>query len=220
MQFRVKENLSRIQEEIAPYTPNIIAVTKYFDEVAIEEAYQAGMRDFAESRAIEAIEKVKRLPLDIQKTSTFHFIGHLQSNKVKKVVENFDLIHSIDTLRIAWLVSEAARAFGKVQRVLLQLNIAGEVQKSGFSKEELFEFFPEIIKLDGIKVEGLMSMTPLGAEDEVLHRLFVKVAQAKSELEEKFHCNMNELSMGMSQDYKIAAQSGATMLRIGRKLFS
>jgi len=220
MQFRVKENLSQIQEEIAPYTPNIIAVTKYFDEIAIEEAYQAGMRDFAESRAVDAIEKIKRLPIKIQENSTFHFIGHLQSNKVKKVVENFDLIHSIDTLRIAGLVSEAAKASGKVQRVLLQLNNAGEIQKSGFSKEELFEAFPEIIKLDGIKVEGLMSMTPLGAEDDVLRTLFQEVAQVKSELENKFSCKMNELSMGMSQDYKIAAQSGATMLRIGRKLFS
>ncbi len=220
MQFRVKENLSQIQEEIAPYTPNIIAVTKYFDEIAIEEAYQAGMRDFAESRAVEAIEKIKRLPSEIQKNSTFHFIGHLQSNKVKKVVENFDLIHSIDTLRIAGLVSEAAKASGKVQRVLLQLNNAGEIQKSGFSKEELFEAFPDIIKLGGIKVEGLMSMTPLGAEDDVLRTLFLEVAQVKSELENKFSCKMNELSMGMSQDYKIAAQCGATMLRIGRKLFS
>ena len=220
MQFRVKENLSHIQEEIAPYTPNIIAVTKYFDEVAIEEAYQAGMRDFAESRAIEAVEKIKRLPRKIQDNSTFHFIGHLQSNKVKKVVENFDLIHSIDTLRIAGLVSEAAKASGKVQRVLLQLNIAGEIQKSGFSKEELFEVFSEIIKLDGIKVEGLMCMTPLGAEEKVLRILFEDVRLAKSELEEKFSFKMNELSMGMSQDYKIAVQFGATMLRIGRKLFS
>lgn len=220
MQFRVKENLSHIQEEIAPYTPNIIAVTKYFDETAIEEAYQAGMRDFAESRAVEAVEKIKRLPREIQDNSTFHFIGHLQSNKVKKVVENFDLIHSIDTLRIAGLVSEAAKASGKVQRVLLQLNIAGEIQKSGFSKEELFEVFSEIIKLDGIKVEGLMCMTPLGAEEKVLRMLFEEVRLAKSELEEKFSFKMNELSMGMSQDYKIAVQFGATMLRIGRKLFS
>ena len=190
MQFRVNENLSNIQEEIAPYTPNIIAVTKYFDESAIEEAYQAGMRDFAESRALEAIDKIGRLPQEIRDNSTFHFIGHLQSNKVKKVVENFDLIHSIDTLRIAGLVSEAAKAFGKVQRVLLQLNIAGEIQKSGFSKEELFECFPEIIKLDGIKVEGLMSMTPLGAEEKLLQKLFEDVRLTKSDLEKKFSFNL------------------------------
>lgn len=219
MQFRVKENLSVIQEEIAPYKPNIIAVTKYFDEIAIEEAYQAGLRDFAESRAIEAIDKLGRLPKEIQDNSTFHFIGHLQSNKVKKVVEHFDLIHSIDTLKIAGLVSEAARNLGKVQRVLLQLNISGEVQKSGFSKEELMEVFPEILKLEGVKVEGLMSMTPLGADDYTLRYLFEEVASVKSELEAKYNCKMSELSMGMSQDYAIAAQSGATMLRIGRKLF-
>lgn len=219
MQFRVKENLSVIQEEIAPYKPNIIAVTKYFDEVAIEEAYLAGMRDFAESRAIEAIEKIKRLSQDIQYNSTFHFIGHLQSNKVKKVVENFDVIHSIDTLRIAGLVSEAARGIGKVQRVLLQLNVAGEIQKTGFSKDELFENFQDILKLDGVKVEGLMCMTPLGADENVLRALFKEVVDIKSELEKKFDCEMRELSMGMSQDYKIAAQEGATMLRIGRKLF-
>ena len=219
MQFRVKENLSVIQEEIAPYKPNIIAVTKYFDEIAIKEAYQAGLRDFAESRAIEAIDKLGRLPKEIQDNSTFHFIGHLQSNKVKKVVEHFDLIHSIDTLKIAGLVSEAARNLGKVQRVLLQLNISGEVQKSGFSKEELMEVFPEILKLEGVKVEGLMSMTPLGADDYTLRYLFETVASVKSELEAKYNCKMSELSMGMSQDYAIAAQSGATMLRIGRKLF-
>ncbi|MBR5555606.1 YggS family pyridoxal phosphate-dependent enzyme [bacterium] len=219
MQFKVKENLSVIQEEIAPYKPNIIAVTKYFDEVAIEEAYQAGMRDFAESRAIEAIEKIGRLPEDVRKNSTFHFIGHLQSNKVKKVVEHFDLIHSIDTLRIAGLVSEASKAVGKVQRVLLQLNNAGEIQKSGFSKEELFEVFSEIIKLDGVKVEGLMCMTPLGADENVLRTLFEEVRETRDALEKQFNCNMKELSMGMSQDYKIAAQTGATMLRIGRKLF-
>jgi len=219
MQFRIKENLSNIQEEIAPYNPNIIAVTKYFDEVAIEEAYQAGMRDFAESRAIEAIEKIKRLPKEIQDNSTFHFIGHLQSNKVKKVVENFDIIHSIDTLKLAGLVSEAAKSAGKIQRVLLQMNTAGEIQKTGFLRNELFEVFPEILKLEGVKVEGLMSMTPLGASEDVLRMLFKEVAKTKTELEERYGCKMKELSMGMSQDYVIAAQEGATMLRIGRKLF-
>ncbi len=220
MQFTVKENLSKIQEEIAPYRPNIIAVTKYFDEEAIEEAYKAGLRNFGESRTIEAIEKIGKLPLEVRNNSTFHFIGHLQSNKVKKTVEHFDFIHSVDSLKLAESISAAAKAFGKVQKILLQLNNAGEVQKSGFSKEELFEVFPEIIKLDGVKVEGLMNMAPLGADDKTLFELFSDVANTKRLLEEKYNCKMNELSMGMSQDYRIAAQCGATMLRIGRKLFS
>ena len=220
MQFTVKENLSKIQEEIAPYRPNIIAVTKYFDEEAIEEAYKAGLRNFGESRTIEAIEKIGKLPSEVRNNSTFHFIGHLQSNKVKKTVEHFDFIHSVDSLKLAESISAAAKAFGKVQKILLQLNNAGEVQKSGFSKEELLEVFPEIIKLDGVKVEGLMNMAPLGADDKTLFELFSDVANTKRLLEEKYNCKMNELSMGMSQDYRIAAQCGATMLRIGRKLFS
>ena len=220
MQFKVKENLSKIQEEIAPYRPNIIAVTKYFDEEAIEEAYKAGLRNFGESRTIEAIEKIGKLPSEVRNNSTFHFIGHLQSNKVKKTVEHFDFIHSVDSLKLAESISAAAKAFGKVQKILLQLNNAGEVQKSGFSKEELLEVFPEIIKLDGVKVEGLMNMAPLGADDKTLFELFSDVANTKRLLEEKYNCKMKELSMGMSQDYRIAAQCGATMLRIGRKLFS
>lgn len=220
MQFKVKENLSKIQEEIAPYRPNIIAVTKYFDEEAIEEAYKAGLRNFGESRTIEAIEKIGKLPSEVRNNSTFHFIGHLQSNKVKKTVEHFDFIHSVDSLKLAESISAVAKAFGKVQKILLQLNNAGEVQKSGFSKEELLEVFPEIIKLDGVKVEGLMNMAPLGADDKTLFELFSDVANIKKLLEEKYNCKMNELSMGMSQDYRIAAQCGATMLRIGRKLFS
>ena len=220
MQFKVKENLSKIQEEIAPYRPNIIAVTKYFDEEAIEEAYKAGLRNFGESRTIEAIEKIGKLPSEVRNNSTFHFIGHLQSNKVKKTVEHFDFIHSVDSLKLAESISSAAKAFGKVQKILLQLNNAGEVQKSGFSKEELLEVFPKIIKLDGVKVEGLMNMAPLGADDKTLFELFSDVANTKRLLEEKYNCKMKELSMGMSQDYRIAAQCGATMLRIGRKLFS
>ena len=218
MQFKVKENLSRIQEEIAPYRPNIIAVTKYFDEEAIEAAYQAGLRNFGESRVAEAIEKIARLPQQVRENSTFHFIGHLQSNKVKKAVEHFDLIQSVDSLKLAQAISGSAKALQKVQKILLQLNNANEVQKFGFSKEELFEAFPELLKLENL--EGLMSMAPLGADEETLKTLFTDVAETKKQLEEKYNCKMNELSMGMSQDYAIAARCGATMLRIGRKLFS
>ncbi len=220
MQFKVKENLSRIQEEIAPYRPNIIAVTKYFDEEAIEAAYQAGLRNFGESRVAEAIEKIARLPQQVRENSTFHFIGHLQSNKVKKAVEHFDLIQSVDSLKLAQAISGSAKALQKVQKILLQLNNANEVQKFGFSKEELFEAFPELLKLENLEVAGLMSMAPLGADEETLKTLFTDVAETKKQLEEKYNCKMNELSMGMSQDYAIAARCGATMLRIGRKLFS
>lgn len=216
----VEKNLSQIQEEIAPYKPNIIAVTKYFGQDAVIAAYEAGLRNFGESRAIEAIEKINQLPQEVRENSNFHFIGHLQTNKVKKVVENFDYIHSIDSVKLANAVSQAASEAGKIQNILLQLNNANEEQKFGLPKDDLIEVFEDIQKLDGIKVVGLMNMAPLGADENELETLFKDVISTKNLLEEKFNCKLPEVSMGMSQDYGVAARCGATMLRIGRKLFS
>lgn len=219
MQDTVRENLLQIQEDIAPYKPNIIAVTKYFDEKAIIEAYNAGLRDFAESRAVEAVEKIENLPAEVRNNSKFHFIGHLQTNKVKKVVPIFDYIHSVDSLKLAKAIADEAKLFGKVQNILLQVNNANEEQKFGFSKKEIFEVFPSIKELSSVSIAGIMNMAPLGASEEELNRLFEDVFNIKKELEQRFDCELRELSMGMSQDYKIAVKHGATMLRIGRKLF-
>ena len=219
MQHKVRANLLQIQEDIAPYKPNIIAVTKYFDENAMVEAYNAGMRDFAESRAIEAVEKINNLPTEIRNNSNFHFIGHLQTNKVKKVVQNFDYIHSVDSLKLAKTISDEAQAIGKIQKILLQVNNANEEQKFGFSKEEIFEEFSKIKALSSIEIVGIMNMAPLGASEDELDKLFADVYNIKKELEKEFNCELKELSMGMSQDYKVAVRHGSTMLRIGRKLF-
>lgn len=219
MQDTVRENLLQIQEDIAPYKPNIIAVTKYFDEKAMIEAYNAGLRDFAESRAVEAVEKIENLPAEVRNNSKFHFIGHLQTNKVKKVVPIFDYIHSVDSLKLAKAIADEAKLFGKVQNILLQVNNANEEQKFGFSKKEIFEVFPSIKELSSVSIAGIMNMAPLGASEEELNRLFEDVFNIKKELEQRFDCELRELSMGMSQDYKIAVKHGATMLRIGRKLF-
>lgn len=219
MEHTVKENLLQIQEEIAPYKPNIIAVTKYFDETAVINAYNAGLRDFAESRVIEAITKINNLPVDVRNNSRFHFIGHLQTNKVKKAVANFDYIHSVDSYKLAKAISDEAQNTGKVQNILLQVNNADEVQKFGFSKQEIFDIFISIKSLPNINIAGLMNMAPLGAPEDELNRLFEEVAQIRNKLETDFNCSLKELSMGMSQDYKIAVKHGATMLRIGRKLF-
>ena len=219
MQDTVRENLLQIQEDIAPYKPNIIAVTKYFDEKAMIEAYNAGLRDFAESRAVEAVEKIENLPAEVRNNSKFHFIGHLQTNKVKKVVPIFDYIHSVDSLKLAKAIADEAKLFGKVQNILLQVNNANEEQKFGFSKKEIFEVFPSIKELSSVSIAGIMNMAPLGASEEELNRLFEDVFNIKKELEQRFDCELRELSMGMSQDYKIAIKHGATMLRIGRKLF-
>lgn len=220
MQDKVRQNLLQIQEDIAPYKPNIIAVTKYFDESAIIDAYNAGLRDFAESRVVEAVKKIDNLPSDIKDNSRFHFIGHLQTNKVRKVVGKFDYIHSVDSLRLAEVISEEAQNVGKIQQVLLEVNIAEEDQKYGFSEDEIILEFASLKKLLGINIAGLMCMTPLGASEKTQDEVFKKIVSLKESLENMFDCELKELSMGMSQDYKEAAKFGATMLRIGRKLFN
>ena len=214
-----KKNLLQIQEEIAPCKPRIIAVTKYFDEEAIITAFDAGLRDFGESRVIEASEKIARLPQEVRENSTFHFIGHLQTNKVKHVVKVFDYIHSVDSLKLAQSISQHASEIGKVQKILVQINNANEEQKFGFSKEEIFEVLPEILKLPSVEVVGVMNMAPLGIAEEEIGRLFEEIKEIRNFLEEKYGCKLPEISMGMSQDYYIAVKHGATMLRIGRKLF-
>ena len=220
MQNKVIQNLLRIQEDIAPYKPNIIAVTKYFDETAIIDAYNAGLRDFAESRVVEAVRKIDNLPSEIRNNSRFHFIGHLQTNKVRKVVGKFDYIHSVDSARLAKVISDEAQNIGKTQNVLLEMNIAGEEQKYGFSEKEIFDEFTSLKELPNINIAGLMCMTPLGASEKTQDEVFSEIVELKQKLENKFNCKLKEMSMGMSQDYKEAAKYGATMLRIGRKLFN
>lgn len=215
----VKNNLLQIQEEIAPCKPRIIAVTKYFDKEAMISAYNAGLRDFGESRVIEASAKIESLPEEVRKNSTFHLIGHLQTNKVKHAIKTFDYIHSVDTVKLAQCISEHTEQIGKVQKVLVEVNNAGEEQKFGFSKEGIFENFEKMKNLKGIEIVGVMNMAPLGIAEEEIRRLFSEIVQIRDDLEKEFNCNIREISMGMSQDYKIAAQTGSTMLRIGRKLF-
>lgn len=216
----IRENLLKVREDIAPYTPNIIAVTKYFDESKIIEAYDAGLRDFGESRVIEAIEKIKKLPQEIRENSNFHLIGHLQTNKAKKTVGNFDYIHSVDSLKLAELISEEAVNQGIKQKVFLQINNANEEQKFGFSKDEIFHIFEKIKLLEGLEIIGLMNMAPLNSEKSELSRLFRDIYSLRDELEKRYDCKLRELSMGMSDDYKEAVEAGATMIRLGRRLFS
>ena len=215
----VENNLSELREEIAPYTPTIIAVTKYFDENKLIEAYNAGLRNFGENRVQDALEKFAKLPNEIRETSKFHLIGHLQTNKVKKAVGQFDLIHSVDSLKLAGLISEEANKKNIVQRVLLQVNNANEINKSGFAVDELEVVFPELLKLSNIKIDGLMNIAPITSEDE-LHILFEDIRKLQQNLQKKYQVELKELSMGMSNDYQVALQHGATIIRIGRKLFT
>lgn len=216
----VKSNLGKIKQQIAHYNVKIIAVTKYFGLKAIEAGYEAGLRDFAESRAVEAIEKIEKLPEEIRSNSLFHFIGHLQTNKADKVVKHFDVIHSVDSLKVASAISKSACSINKREQILLQVNNAGEAQKSGYSKEQLREELDSILKLSGVEVIGLMNMAPLGASENELNRLFCDIHKFRDELEKEFKITLPELSMGMSDDYQYAVANGATIIRIGRKLFT
>ena len=214
----VEYNLSELRKEIVPYKPTIIAVTKYFDETKLVEAYEDGLRDFGENRVQDALLKISKLPQEVRQNSRFHLIGHLQSNKVKKAVGHFYLIQSVDSLKLAQLISNEAERLGIVQKVLLQVNNAHEEAKSGFDVDDLKRDFSQIISLENIKVEGLMNIAPIAPEEE-LHRLFEGMRELKEQLESDFSYELKELSMGMSSDYKIALEHGSTMIRIGRKLF-
>ena len=216
---KITENCEKIKALIVPYNPKIVAVTKYFDESQIIKYYNIGFRDFGENRVKDALEKMEKLPVNIRKTSRFHLIGHLQTNKAKLAVGKFYLIHSVDSVKLAEIISEEAIKQGITQNVLLQVNNAREEQKSGFSPEEIFDEFPKIIKLKGINVMGLMNMAPLDCSEEKLHELFGNIKQIYDALQSKYKVKLSEISMGMSNDFRIALEEGASIIRLGRILF-
>ena len=220
MQNKVKEKLLQIQQEIAPSQPRIIAITKYFDESRLIEAYEAGLRNFGENRVQDALEKFAKLPKDVVENSTFHLVGHLQTNKVKKAVGNFDYIHSVDSLKLLETINAEAKNKNLIQKILVQVNNANESQKYGLSIDKVVDLFSKICNYNNCNVVGLMNIAPLEASESELQGLFRQIKELKEELEKTFNLELKELSMGMSNDYKIAVQNGSTMLRIGRKLFT
>ena len=215
----IKLNLLEIQKQIAPCKPKIIGVTKYFGLDAMIRGYGAGLRDFGESRVTDAIKKIEALPDEIRKNSKFHFIGHLQTNKVGKAVKYFDYIQSVDSLKLAEAISEVASNLGKREKILLQINVSGEIQKFGYESEQLKIDMAEILNLKSVEVIGLMCMAPLGAAEAELRKIFHQLRKLRDDLEKQYNVKLPELSMGMSDDYLIALQEGATMIRLGRKLF-
>ena len=209
----VQENLNRILKDIKNYNPRLIAVTKYYGADKMIEAFDAGLRDFAESKATDALEKISKIDDTTRNQSVYHFIGHLQTNKVKYVVGNFEYIHSVDSLKLARCIDLEAEKKGIIQKILIQVNNAREAQKFGICLSELENLIKEVAKLKSLKLEGLMNIAPLNAGESELKKLFSQMR----ELKESF--NLKELSMGMSNDYKIALECGATMIRLGRILF-
>ncbi len=215
----IKKNVEDLKKELDGFNGRIIAAVKYVDAQKTLEAYNAGLRDFGENRVQDALERFPLLPEEMIKNSTWHFIGHLQSNKVRKVVGTFDYIHSVDSFEIAKNISRVASEMGIIQKILIEVNISGENSKYGFTEKEIFENFESLTKLDGIRVTGLMTVAPSTSNGVFLEKVFTNLNELSYNIKRKYHVELNELSMGMSSDYKEAIKAGSTMIRLGKKIF-
>ena len=220
----VRENWIRLQERIHaacggcgrdPSEIRIVGVTKGVPLPLIEEGLSLGLKEVGENRIQEAKEKLPHLSSGILR----HMVGHLQTNKVKEAVGLFDLIHSVDSERVASALNEAAGKMGKAQSVLIEVNISGEPSKFGVSSGSVEEILNRLEALKHLRVEGLMALAPQSKDPEIPRRVFRSLRRLMEGLNAQGFKNLRHLSMGMSQDYPIAIEEGATLLRIGRAIF-
>lgn len=201
---------SDIYKEVSKYSAQLLAVSKLQPMDKIKNLYQQGQRLFAENYVQEAMIKIEQLKdLNIQ----WHFIGNLQKNKVKYIIQKFDLIHSIDNFELAEKINNYSEQNACTQKILIQVNLAEEKTKGGVSKEEIYNFVSTINKLKNISLQGLMTMPPLFDDPELARPYFQELRFLGQKL------GLKELSMGTSSDYKIALQEGATIVRLGTMLF-
>lgn len=188
----------------------LLAVSKKQPIEKIEKMYELGQKLFAENYAQEFLEKKEKLN---DKKIEWHLIGPLQTNKVSKVVGEAYLIHSVDSLKLAKILSEKSKEKSLKQNILLQINVSGENSKSGFSENEIAEFISEVLKLSNVNVLGLMTMPPFTENPEDSRKYFKKL----KEISNKY--GLKELSMGTTQDFEVAIEEGATIIRVGEALF-
>ncbi len=211
----VEENLGKVLKAIGKRKITLVVVTKNHTWEEIEELYRLGCRDFGENRVQEAEKKITRAPKDIR----WHFVGKLQKNKVAKVVGKFALIHSVDSLELAQKIGSESVKRGIVTNVLLEANTSGEETKEGAPPDEWNKCFSQVLDIKGLKCCGWMTMAPLTTDEDVLRKTFATLAGLRDEL--LGLCGEAcELSMGMSNDYAVAIQEGATILRIGSAIFA
>lgn len=206
------ERSGRKREEVC-----LISVSKTKPVSMLEEAYQEGSRDFGENKPQELKEKYQVLPKDIR----WHMIGHLQRNKVKYIIDKACLIHSLDSERLAETISLEAGKHGIVMPVLVEVNIAREESKYGIYEENVLPFIEKISKLPHIRVEGLMTIAPFVEDAEENRIFFQKLSKLYVDIKSKNidNVNMCNLSMGMTGDYQVAIEEGATMVRVGTGIF-
>lgn len=222
----IKENLKYIEDEIKKVcekknidknTCTLIAVSKTKPVELIKEAYDYGIRDFGENKVQEILEKYEQLPKDIR----WHMIGHLQTNKVKMILDKVEYIHSIDSLKLASVIDKEAKKKGIVVKGFLELNIVGEETKFGFSVEELNSIVEELAIFGNLRIIGLMIVAPFVDMAEKNREIFKKMKKIAVDINAKkiHNVEISELSMGMSGDYLVAIEEGSTFVRVGSSIF-
>jgi pyridoxal phosphate enzyme (YggS family) len=222
----VKDNLETINKKIKeaalkvnrdPQEIKLVAVTKTATLEQIKEAINEGVKIIGENKVQEATEKYQVLTTEVK----WHLIGHLQTNKVKYAVEIFDLIHSVDSIKLAKEIDKRSVQFKKIIDVLIEVNISGEETKYGYNPEKVEAFLKEISEFSGIRVRGLMTIAPISKNKEEVRPYFRRLRELSERIRDKNIKNikMDYLSMGMTDDFEIAIEEGANMVRIGRGIF-
>jgi pyridoxal phosphate enzyme (YggS family) len=222
----IKRNLDAIVDRINaaaaragrdPADIRIIGVTKTVEPERIRAAYECGITDFGENRVQELLKKADTLDVDCM----WHLIGHLQTNKVKYIIDKVGLIHSLDSMELAQEISRRAGKAGRTIDALVQVNVAGEASKFGISPEEAPGFIREVSRLGNIRIKGLMTIAPLCDDPEEVRWVFAGLGKLRIDIsrENIDNVDMTCLSMGMSNDFEVAIEEGANMVRIGTALF-
>ena len=222
----VAENLEQVRKNIElackeagrdPKEVTLISVSKTKPVSMLQEAYDAGSRDFGENKVQEIMDKVPQLPSDIR----WHMIGHLQRNKVKYIVDKVALIHSVDSLRLAETIEHEAAKHNVTIPVLIEVNVAQEESKFGLKTEEVLSLVESVAAFPHIHIEGLMTIAPYVEDPEENRGIFRQLNKLSVDIAAKNinNVNMSVLSMGMTGDYQVAVQEGATMVRVGTGIF-
>ena len=210
---RIQDAAHRVGRQVSDV--RLVAVSKTYPPAVIQEAWNAGQHVFGENRVQDALPKIAELPAEAK----WHFIGHLQSNKIRKALPAFTLIHGVDNLELAQQISRIAVEMGLTANILLEINVSGEATKFGFFPADLRENLEGLLCLPNIRINGLMTMAPYSEDPETARPVFSKLRILRDELAAKTGQALRELSMGMSGDFEVGIEEGATIVRIGSSIF-
>jgi len=210
---RMQDATHRVGRQVSDV--RLVAVSKTYPPAVIQEAWNAGQHVFGENRVQDALPKIAELPAEAE----WHFIGHLQSNKIRKALPAFTLIHGVDNLELAQQINRIAGEMGLTANILLEINVSGEASKFGFSPTDLRQNLEDLLCLPNIRINGLMTMAPYSEDPELARPVFSKLRILRDELAAKTGQALRELSMGMSGDFEVGIEEGATIVRIGSSIF-